>query len=105
MKHLPIGGSTAARTLACPAWLARAKKVPKPKSSTYADEGNLLHDAMEEYYKNGREFSEMLGTLTYADHTLNEDHMERLLTPARDAVEGALDRFDIDQFVCEPFVQ
>lgn len=43
--HAPIGGSTARRTLACPAWLRLSRDLPKPPSSAAADEGTALHNA------------------------------------------------------------
>ena len=41
MKHLEFGGSTAARTLACPGWHALAKKLPRPPTSEAARIGTL----------------------------------------------------------------
>lgn len=104
-KHLKIGGSTAARTLACPAWLERSKNMPKQKSNVYADEGNLLHDAMEEFFMNGIPFESMIGKLTYAEQMLTSHHVKHLLEPARNCVEEVFDKYDIDEFTCEPFVE
>jgi len=104
MKHLPIGGSTAARTIACPSWLERAKKVPKPKSSIYADEGNLLHDAMESHYSFGTPFLSLVGELKYAGLTLTHEHLP-LLDVAKAATEEVLNKHHIDIYTCEPFVQ
>ena len=103
-KHLPIGGSTASRTLACPGWINASEGVPKGKSSVYADEGNLLHDAMEDYYQNGVQFSDQLGR-KYADQVLTEDLIDDYLVPAREMVEQVLDTYDIEEFICEPFVE
>lgn len=104
-KHLPIGGSTAARTIACPAWLARSKNMPKQPSNVYADEGNLLHDAMEEHYQNGKSFDSMVGILTFNEQTLDAGHVKNLLEPARDCVEEVFARFKIEEYECEPFVE
>lgn len=106
MKHLKIGGSTAARTLACPNWLEQAGKLPKPKSSNYADEGNLLHDAMEAHYRDGKSFEQLLyDGLTYEDQKLTEDHVTDLLEPARNMVEAVLDKYKVEEYFCEVFVQ
>lgn len=103
--HLPVGGSTIDRTLSCPAWLRRAKTLKSPAGSNHAaDLGNLLHDAMEAYYGEGKEFCEMVGELTFKDLTLKEEHLP-ILNQMREATEEALDTLDIDQFLCEPFVQ
>lgn len=104
MKHLPIGGSTATRTINCPAWLERSKELPKGKSGFAADKGNLLHDAMEAFYK-GQAFSELVGNLKYADQVLCEDDIEEMLNPAMYATEAVLDTYDIAQLLLEPFVQ
>jgi Protein of unknown function (DUF2800) len=48
-QHSPIGGSTAARVLACPGSVGLIDKVPaelRKESSLYADEGSALHIAM-----------------------------------------------------------
>lgn len=104
-KHLPIGGSTAARTLACPAWLERSKNLPPQKSNVYADEGNLLHDAMEEHYMNFTPFADLVGQLTYAEQVLTAEHVKDLLNPARDCVDEVFDRYSIEEYTCEPFVE
>lgn len=105
MKHLPVGGSTAPRTIHCPAWLERSKDIPKPKSGVAADKGNLLHDAMELHYKNGVAFAQLVGQLTYADQRLTAEDVEEFLLPAQYATEAVLDKYDIDELLLEPFVQ
>tara|TARA_R110000764_G_scaffold119277_3_gene206888 strand:- start:6938 stop:8080 length:1143 start_codon:yes stop_codon:yes gene_type:complete len=48
MKHYKYGGSTAARTIACPSWSTLAATLPKSSgSSAYAEEGTALHTCME----------------------------------------------------------
>lgn len=105
MKHLKIGGSTAGRTIACPAWLKRSEGIPRPKSGVAADHGNLCHDAMEYRYRHDKPFSEMVGKLAYEDQVLSADDVEELLVPAQYMTEEILDRYDIDQMLLEPFVQ
>lgn len=103
MKHLKVGGSTAARTLNCPGWLTLVDKVPKPKSNDYADEGNLLHDCMEDHYMEDKPFIEMLG-MKYEEQVLTRVHLP-ILELAKSATEQVLNDFDVDEFTCEPFVQ
>jgi RecB family exonuclease len=104
-KHLPIGGSSAQRTLACPAWLKRRDfHKPSNRSNTAADEGNLLHTAMENYYLNGQTFVDQIGVTTYADQVLQKEHYP-LLESARQQVEKVLDDYQLNEFYCEPFVQ
>ena len=51
-KHFIYGGSTAQRTLSCPAWQIKRKQLPSALTQNtgniFADRGTLLHDAMEE---------------------------------------------------------
>ena len=104
-KHLLIGGSTAARTLACPAWVKRNEyHKPSERSNTHADEGNLLHDAMENYYDQGKSFMSQVGNLQYKGIPLTKDHLP-LLRSARNQVEDVFDEFHVEEFYCEPFVQ
>lgn len=104
MKHLPVGGSTAERTLKCPAWLDRAKRVPKPPSSGAANLGNLLHDAMETHYLTDKAFEDMVGKLSFADLVLDDDHIPALMS-AKAMVDGVFDYYDVDEYLCEPFVE
>jgi hypothetical protein len=46
-KHLKHGGSTIARTFQCKAWQRLSEDIPESPSSTYAEEGTMLHDWME----------------------------------------------------------
>jgi len=105
MKHLPYGGSTAARTIACPAWHSRAEGIPKTKAGKAADEGNLLHDAMELRYLEDRPFEHMVGALEYEGIVLTEDHITDHLEPAFAMTEQVLDDLNIGELMVEPFVQ
>lgn len=105
MKHLTIGGSTATRTIACPAWVQRSKGIPKRKAGTAAHRGNLLHDAMEAHYLHNTPFSDMVGELTFQSETLTADDVTEALLPAKDATEKVLNQFHIDEILLEPFVQ
>lgn len=65
MAHSFIGGSTAARILACPGSLTLHRKLLDPsakdEASEYAREGSMLHTIMEEAL-HSREFDKYLGT-------------------------------------------
>lgn len=90
MQHSRIvGGSTAKRVIACPGSVALVDQMPPQPSSTYADEGTLLHDTIAdmldkhlppEYYR-GRQHNGI---------TLTEDLIDRKLRPAL----AALDEID-----------
>lgn len=71
MKHYRIGGSTAARTLGCPAWLLLRDELPHTAtiqgSNEFADRGTLLHDCMEAKINNPD-----LDLFTHVGKTLND---------------------------------
>ena len=104
-KHLPIGGSTIARTINCPGWIDASKNIVRRKSSDVADLGNLLHDAMEQHYQNGKTFEQLIAEkLSFKDHVLDVDHLPMLYRMQRD-VEEVFDRYMVEEYICEPFVQ
>lgn len=104
-KHYTIGGSTCGRTIQCPAWVERSKKYPKRKSGEAADIGNLLHDAMEDYYTKDTPFGDMVGKLKFKDQILTKDQVTEMLIPALSMTEQTLDKYDIEDYLCEPFVE
>ncbi len=104
-KHLPIGGSTAARTINCPGWLEQVKKYnPAKRSNVAADVGNLLHDAIENYYLKDIDFADQVGKTTFKDLTLTTDHLPSLTT-ASNMVETIFDKYAVEEYLCEPLVQ
>lgn len=103
--HLPFGGSTAQRDLMCGQWRELSKKLPKRPAGAAADEGNLLHDAMEAHYMDGISFASLVGKLQFNGITLTSDHVKGPLTLAKDAMEQILNDYGIEEFTCEPFVQ
>jgi len=72
MQHSKIvGGSTAKRVINCPGSVALVAKMPPQPTSSYAEEGTLLHD----------EISKFLGELEYR-FTCSQDLIEDKLKPA-----------------------
>ncbi len=83
MQHSKIvGGSTAKRVINCPGSVALVAKMPPQPTSSYAEEGTLLHD----------EISKFLGELEYR-FTCSQDLIEDKLKPALDL----LDEIDPDK--------
>jgi len=81
-----VGGSTAKRVMNCPGSVALSATVPPKPSSTYADEGTLLHDVIAKVLDESQPPSHYLGT-TYQSITLTEDLIDRKLAPALAALE------------------
>lgn len=100
-KHYIIGGSTAERTLNCARWYLLAQGLPAQSSNVAAEVGTLCHNAMEEYYSHGIELDELVNSLEFAGHVLNEMHVEQLIKPAIAMVEAVVKYYDIDYAVFE----
>ena len=87
MKHSNVvGGSTAKRVMACPGSVALCEKMPPKPSSTYADEGTLLHTLIAEYLEHGTKPDKFIGR-TYEAQTLTEDLLHEKLLPAIKALD------------------
>jgi hypothetical protein len=77
MQHSKIvGGSTAKRVINCPGSVALVAEMPPQPSSSYAEEGTLLHN----------EISEFLGDLNYR-FTCGQELIEDKLKPALDLLD------------------
>ncbi len=106
MKHLRYGGSTINRTLNCAGWRKLADQMPPSSSSSFADEGTLLHNCAEEYFDKGVGTGRMLEEgREYNGIVLTEELVEAKLNPAIRAVIALHDKYEIHDFVCEPFVE
>ena len=87
MQHSKIvGGSTAKRVIACPGSVALVDTVPPKPSSSYADEGTLLHDSIATILDRDVDPYKLVG-LRYEDVELTEALVEDKLIPALRALE------------------
>ena len=87
-----VGGSTAKRVINCPGSVALVQKMPPKPSSSYADEGTLLHHVIAAVLETGKPPEDFLGTF-YNGVELTQDRLERKLLPAL----AALDEIDPDK--------
>ena len=106
-KHLPIGGSTITRTFNCSKWIPMSVGLPRPAASDFANEGNMLHDVMEKLYNDLDLTPELLLAEGFNSHgkTLTREHLDEKIKPAIDTVEDLFDKYEIDNWECEPFVE
>jgi hypothetical protein len=86
-----VGGSTAKRVIACPGSVALVQQVPPKPSSSYADEGTLLHTVISTILETNRRPETFIG-LMYNGIELTEDRLKRKLLPAL----AALNEIDPD---------
>ena len=102
MKHSSVvGGSTVARLLACPGSVELVKLAPKQPASEFANEGNMMHDALESLLMGepGRDPGELVGFESYGC-TLDIDHATDLREALR-SWEFIADKYAIDAYDCE----
>ena len=109
-KHLPFGGSTIDRIINCPAAYQLSQTVPPPLSSSAADRGTMLHDAMEQHIAENTPLEDLLSLpipIQCGEHTLAKGDIETLQA-AKDAVTELFTQYNITDkstILVEPFVQ
>ena len=87
MQHSKIvGGSTAKRVIACPGSVALVDKMPPSPSSSYANEGTLLHDTIADVLDKHQRPDTYLGRV-HAGITLTQDLIDDKLRPALNALD------------------
>lgn len=112
-KHLPYGGSTMERTLNCQAWRQKADALPPQGSSSFADEGTMLHDCMELIFIDDNEITlnsilsnkKAIKETQCGDAVLTPELWEAKLIPAHDAVTTLFKLYKVEYWFCEPFVE
>lgn len=96
MSHSTIvGGSTASRVINCPGSVKLVAQMPPRPSSSYADEGTLLHEVMADLFNNDlKKPQDFLGR-TYEDIELTQDLIDEKVRPAM----RLLDEVDPEQMM------
>jgi hypothetical protein len=107
--HSKFGGSTASRTLRCPASVGLVAKVPEHlrRSSVYADRGVALHAAMVLLLDEKGSFESLVGK-TVGNYAVTHDDVENALRPAFAYIAALLDtpgaEFYLEQRVTFPTI-
>ena len=81
-----VGGSTAKRVINCPGSVALVQQVPPKPSSSYADEGTLLHNVIATILETDKRPEDFLGTM-HNGIELTQDRLESKLLPALAVLE------------------
>lgn len=101
MKHYKYGGSTAKRTLACPAWIRLADQAPKlERSNAAAERGTAMHELMERALINN---VSVVDLVTPA-HGFDDFDLEHLIA-AQKAVSMIFEQYQITDYVVEPTME
>lgn len=129
-KHATYGGSVASRTLNCTAWAPYCATIPQKGTSSFADTGTLLHNAMEvlygtdgamladvlptgftfdgsidpKLYEGGPENPERVIGMTYEGIVLTEGLFEDKIVPAIAALEAIFAEYGVVDWECEAHV-
>lgn len=96
MKHWPFGGSTAARTLHCPAWRQLSDGIPDSVSE-HALRGTAQHDIMEQMLLGDVDDPNELLGLTIAGVIVDEDMLEQV-TEAWDAWQQLVKQYGVEEW-------
>ena len=101
MKHYTYGGSTAARTLNCPAWISEAAKAPKlERTSGAAERGTRMHAVLEAAMLDEKPPADVLPP----GHGFDERDLEHMQA-AYDMVEEVFTRYNVTDFAIEPTME
>jgi hypothetical protein len=107
-QHLKFGGSSAARTVGCAAWLSLSDDMPKRDGSNpAADTGTMLHNCMEELYTNETQTPEkqLAARRSHKGQELTQELIVSKLVPAIGAIEDLMGEHTVNDFKLEPFVK
>ena len=100
---LIVGGSTAKRVISCPGSVALVAKMPPKDSSTYADRGTLLHNAMATILDSDTVTPESMLWTTYQGETLTGELLNEKILPALAALD-AIDPEGVMEYAVETVV-
>lgn len=104
-KHAKYGGSTAARTLACPRWQSLSKSLPKLPAGYPARLGTSLHAVMETCLLDA-DYNPFDSANTVVEgEEITQDHIVNKIYPALDACEELMDMYDVDRYYVEKWVE
>jgi len=91
-----IGGSSAKRVINCPGSWRLGQTLPEQPSSSYADEGTMLHSAMALILDGQVDYVEDVVGMTHGDeHELSLELFNEMIVPALDLF-NSIDWLDVD---------
>lgn len=100
--HYSFGGSTADRTLNCPAWRKAVDALPKvDRTSAAAERGTAMHDVMERVMLDGISVDGFLAQ--NPSHNFDDFDVAQLRSAER-MVKEIFEAYGITEFVCEPLM-
>lgn len=103
-RHVKYGGSTAGRTLGCPAWHSLAEKCPPPDESDAAITGTALHHIVEKCLLDVDVDPYQFVNQIVETVVITEELIDLKIYPALDTFEQLMDDYDIDRYHTEAYV-
>lgn len=97
-----IGGSSATRIISCPGSVKLSKQLPKQESSSYADQGSMLHEVIAKILSGDATAEELIDQeFEHLEHIFTEDLHDEMIVPALEAFDALADEFGDFEFVVE----
>ena len=103
--HKPYGGSTAKRTLECPAWHSRSAKLPKPPPGEAAKLGTALHSVLESCLNDLSLDPFTFSNVAVEGVKLDTDVITEKVYPALDDIDHVIARYNLIHNAPEVFVE
>jgi len=92
-----VGGSTAKRLINCPASVKLVQASPPQPTSSFAEEGTLLHEAAAWCLETDKTSEDAIG-FTHNGLTITQELHDEKLKPALDALEELFDKYEVLEF-------
>ncbi len=100
-----VGGSSASRILNCPGSFKLSLTLPTPESSSFAEEGTALHEAMDVILaQTVAKDTDVIG-MTFNGYEITQGLYEDAIEPALNYLDGIYDEVDVQELKVEARVQ
>lgn len=96
-----IGGSSAARLIACPGSWALSEQMPERPPSEFAMEGSMLHEAIALIIDESASVEELVNKFKYHNLTLTDALVDEMIQPALDQFDEICADLKIEEFEVE----
>ena len=99
-KHFKIGGSTAKRTLRCPAWVTEAAKLPPVnRTNAAAERGTAMHEVLERMLAD----ASLDDAMAQVNYDFDDFDRNQMITAYRN-IEILWEKYQIEEFETEPLL-
>lgn len=99
-KHFKIGGSTAKRTLKCPAWVTESAKLPQiNRSSPAAERGTAMHEVLERMLAH----ASLDAAMAAVDYPFDDFDRNQMIA-AYQAIKILWEKYKIEEYETEPLL-